>query len=1237
MSSITKSSLASAGQTLRGVVHARRTRRIFIGLLIAILVIGALGFFVAPPVIRHIAEQQLAKQLDRPVSIRRISLNPYALDFEADGVHIGEAPANLAKTPGASPNFVDVSRLVVRTSWASVLKLAPVVNELKIDSPRINVVRFDGEHFNFSDLIAKFSKPSPTPSDKPARFSVSNIRLENGQITFDDRLLKAKHVIDRFALGIPFIATLPSATDIFVTPLLQARIDGSPLVVKGRTKPFSESRESEIALTLDGLEVPQMASYAPASVPVAVKSGKLSTDLNVNFAISGDTPTIRIEGTADLADLAVTDKSNAPLVAARALHVKIANAEPLRDIYRLDEVTLSNPDVHLARDSSGQLNVQKLAGPAPKASAEQAQTQAQKEAQKEAPPLDLTILHLAINDGKIALDDQLLKERVQGALTGLAVTLDDFSTLAKTPAKYTLKTAFDHGGALDVSGKVTLAAKTADAKLALNAFALPPLQPYLANLMAARVTSGTLGANLPVSVDWGKPDGGVQVGAGDVKLDALTLVPNAGGGAPIKLASAVAKIDKVDVSARNAALDSVQVSGLALDATRRKDGTIDLAALAGPHEAAPEQTATHKIQKAQAAGPAWRYRIGEISLADTSANITDETTAQPVKLRVAPLAVNVKQFSDDLTKPLAVDGKLTLNGKGALAIGGNVTVTPLKLALHVKGDQVDASAFEPYFGDKLNIEVASAYLSANGDVAMSGSGKTLAASYKGDVSLSDVRMLDKATSDRFAGWKLLGLTNVKVNYSERGTDVDAARVTFAKFYGRVLLDAQGKLNLKSVVAGEGGPQSVTRGSTKEQGASAPAAASATATVPVKTAPNSGPPVNMRFGQLVLQDGRVTYTDNFIKPNYTANLVAINGTIGAFGTHSTTPAPVDVSAKLAANGPVSIKGQINPLIDKPALDLTASAHGVELTNLTPYSSKYAGYPITKGKLNVDLHYMLADNKLTANNHLFIDQLTFGDHIDNPTATKLPVRLAVSLLKNSRGEIDVNIPISGSLDNPEFSIGGLVWQAIVNLVQKAVTAPFTLLAHAFGGGGGEDLNYIEFDAGSATLNDAAQKKLDTIAKALVDKPSVRVDVTGRVDPKTDEPALRAAWLDNQVKRAKVRDMSGNGENVDWNAIKISDADYDKYLTKVYKSADFKKPTNFIGMTKSVPDGDMKAALTKNAPVDEGSLRDLAQRRAQAVQEYFDGKIDSQRIFVVAPKMSADDIKDKGAGSRVELGLK
>jgi len=388
---------------------------------------------------------------------------------------------------------------------------------------------------------------------------------------------------------------------------------------------------------------------------------------------------------------------------------------------------------------------------------------------------------------------------------------------------------------------------------------------------------------------------------------------------------------------------------------------------------------------------------------------------------------------------------------------------------------------------------------------------------------------------------------------------------------------------------------------------------------------------------VLQGGRVTYTDNFIKPNYTANLVSIHGTIGAFGTDSKTSAPVEVAAKLAANGPITIRGSVNPLIEKPALDLTATAHDIELTNLTPYSAKYAGYPITKGKLNVDLHYKLDNNLLSANNHIFIDQLTFGDHIDNDTATKLPVRLAISLLKNSRGEIDVDIPVSGSLDNPEFSIGGLIWKAVLNLLQRAVTAPFTLLAHAFGGGGGEELGYVAFDAGSAKLSDDAQKKLDTIAKALTDKQSVRIDLIGRVDPAVDEPALRTRYVDRLVKQQKLKDVVGNGESVDTSNISVAPGEYQKYLTKAYKDADFKKPSNLIGMTKTLPDDDMKNALAEHAPVDEASLRALAQRRAQAVQQYFDGKIESSRVFIVAPKLDAKGIEDKGPTTRVDFGLK
>ncbi|SMG58683.1 protein of unknown function [Paraburkholderia susongensis] len=1263
-------------QTVREVAQSRRTRRVLVGVLIFLVVFGLLGFFAAPPLIRHIASQQLSKQLDRPATIGRIALNPYTLRFEADNVHIGER--------GGTGDFIDISRLIVKPSWSSLFRGAPIVDEVQVDSPRFHIVRYDAQRFNFTDLIEKFSKQPAKPDSKPTQFSVSNIRVENGQITFDDRLLGTKHVIDQWKLGIPFIATLPSKTDIFVEPLLRARIDGdSQLAIDGKTKPFAASRESEVSLRFDALDVPKLMSYSPARLPVIVQSGKLSTDLKLNFVMSNDTPSLRVAGTVDLDDVDVQDQGKAPFFAAHAVHVAAASLEPLKSIYHFDEIRIDAPNASLARDKDGVLSVERMFAPASGKTATGAAVSAKESAtesktasaaasapaaasgakaqanagttaaEKSTPPIDLSIKHFALNDGTVNVHDEAAARPFDTSLQNLAVTLNDFSTLASAPAHYTVSTGFKDGGSLAGEGTLGLAAKTASAKLDLKSLKLPPLQPYLDTATAAQVLDGALSVTTNIDANWSKSPAAVTVADTQVDMQSLKLAARGDKTPLISLAQGNVVVKQVDLAARTADVTSVDATGLALDAQRLKDGSINLTSLAGPHEAEKQRTAVHAAKKAQAEGPAWHYKIGELTLKDATANFTDNTTPQPVRLSIAPLQLKVQQISDDLSRPLPVDLQATLNKKGTLGVKGDVTATPLKLAVKVNANRLDAAAFEPYFGSKLNAVIASALLNANGDLAVTNE-KALKANYRGDVALVDVRMLDKATSDPFAGWGSLALSNLKADYGEHGTSVDAGRVTFSKFYGRVLLDAQGKLNLKDVVAHEtGAAQSLTRdksgaehveltpvAASEAVAASAPTAASASkaaappATVTAATPPQS--PVKLHFGQLVLQQGRVTYTDNFIRPNYTANLVDIQGTVGAFGTQSTTPAPVDVAAKLAANGPLSIRGTVNPLIEKPALDLTATAHDIELTNLTPYSAKYAGYPITKGKLNVDLHYKLDNDQLSANNHLFIDQLTFGDHIDNDTATKLPVRLAISLLKNSRGEIDVNLPVSGSLSNPEFSIGGLIWHAVLNLLEKAVTAPFSLIANAFGGNS-EELGYVEFDPGSATLSDADKQKLDTIVKALADKPSIRMDLIGRVDPKIDEPALRTQYVDRLVKQQKIKDTVGNGESVDPSAVTVDQKDYDKYLAKAYKSGDFKKPRNFIGMTKTLPEDDMKGALAANAPIDDASLRQLAQQRAQSVQQYLDGKIDSSRLFIVAPKLNADGIKDKGATTRVDFGLK
>lgn len=1236
--------------------RSRGARRTLIGVFIAVVLYGLLGFFAAPPLIRHLAERELGQALNRPTAIRRVTLNPYTLRLEADGVRVGER--------GGAGDLAAIERLVVRVSWITLLRFAPIVTELRVDSPRVNVVRYDAQRFNFSDIVEKFAKPSK-PQAGPTLFSVSNIAVENGSVDFDDRLLGVRHVVDRLALGVPFIATLPSQTNIFVDPRFSARIDGSPIDIRGRTKPFAQSRESDVTLTFGDLDLPRLLSYLPTKLPLEVKSGKLAGDLKVRFVMAADKPTLTVAGTADLTDAQIVDAAHAPFFSAQTLHVAAADLEPLAGVYRFDDIRLDQPALHLTRERSGELGITRAFAAPPKegrpakaadaaaAPASGASESASAAAGASSPdttvvskpaPLDLSIKHFAVNGGDIALEDRVPERPVALDLTGLTATVDDFSTLGAANARYAVRTALKQGGTIAASGALGLKAKHADAKVSVAGLDLPLVQPYLQGAISARIEGGKLGATLPLDADWSKPGARVQVGAGAVTLDSLKIAgaETAKGAAPaIALTQGRVAIKSVDVAARSADIDRVDATGLAVAGAREKDGRISLMALVQPpHSAArerhadePSRTTAAKAHAAAAIQPGWRYRIGELLLKDASADITDQTAPKPATMHVAPIQLDVRNVTEDLGKPLAVKLETSLNGKGTLNVQGDVVPSPLKAALTIQADRLDLSPFEPYFGSGLNAKIAAAELNARGQVTAS-MPKNGAASYayRGYAALLDVRLLDRTTSAPLAGWRTLGIGGINARYDEHGVNLDIARVTFASFFGRVLLDQQGKLNLNDVLAQQ-------RESEKTAGASKQKPSTTTAHVETAPPGSASTPLHARIGQVVLQQGHVNYTDDFVKPNYTADLVDITGKIGTFGTEVAAPAPVDISASLADNGPVTIRGTANPLAKKPSLDLTASAHGIGLKHLTPYSLKYAGYPIEKGSLNVDLHYKLDNDQLTAENHLFIDQLTFGEHVVNDTETHLPVRLAISLLKNSRGQIDVNIPVSGSLSNPQFSLSSLIWSAVAHLIEKAVTAPFSLLANALGGGAhgsasAEQLQYIAFAPGSAALTDASREKLDTLVKLLSEKPEVKLELSGRADADIDMPGLRLAYVDDLVKKAKAKAMSSGNQPVDPATVTVTSDEYSRYLKQAYMDADFKKPRNFVGLTKTLPDEDMKRALAFHAPVDDTSLHALAEQRAQNVRQYLAGKIDANRLTIVAPHFGTEGMKDNGPSTRVDL---
>ncbi|CAJ0785576.1 hypothetical protein LMG19083_01317 [Ralstonia psammae] len=1222
---------------------SRRTKRIGIGVLIFLVVFGLLGAFGGPPLLHYLAQTQLSKLLERPVSVSKISINPYTLRLDVDQLHIAERDGKTS--------FVDIGHLHVNASWSSVFRRAPVIEELSIDAPHVRIVRTAEQRFNFSDIVDKLTQPDNPPkpkSNEPARFVFANLQLTNGAIDFVDQPLGEQHKVDGLQIGVPFLASLPAAVDIFVQPLLAARIDGAPLHFAGKTKPFADSLESNLNVKVDGLDLPRYLGYVPGPLPVRVPRGKLTTDLTIDFQKpKSSSPALRVRGTAGLDNLEVVDTKNAPLVAAKQVRATLSDVRPLDNVFHLDALTLDGVRVDATRGADGAINFAQLGGKPAPAEAKPATPQPAPTAKPK--PLDVVVTKLQLASSTVHWRDATTQPAAELTLEDLHGDIGVRTLGGPTTLDVGAKLA--QGGTLNVKGNTSLEKNTGELELKLDDVKLLGAGPYLRQAGAPQLQNGALSADGKIALDFGPDKFNVRAEPLTASLADLSLGAATGKDTPLRAKLLRADVKSFDLAARTLALNEVRADGLQIDALRKKDGTTTLTLLDREQTAAGKSAAPAK-SSAKSTAPAekpWAVTVQTLRLDNSAVGFEDQSNSRPVKVRVEPLNVVVQNASTDLGKPVNVQIGAGLGAKGKLDVHGEVVPQPLKADLRVNSQNLSLAGFDPYLDKSLNAAITSALLSMDGRLVFN-QGKALTVSYQGNATLGNVRLQDRVSSDDFLRWRSLALNRIQANFDGTTPRVRVGAVALSTFYARVIINPNGRLNLQDIrVQPTEERRSLTQSdpasSASAAAASAPAAAPVVASAPIAapasavTVTATGPTpkaggTDLRVDAITLQDGNIRFTDNFVKPNYTANLTAIGGTIGTISTAAgQTPADVTLRGSVDGTAPVDIHGKVNPLAPTAFVDLTAKANGVELTNLTPYSAKYAGYPITKGKLTMDLHYLLDQGKLTADNHIFIDQLTFGDRVESKDATNLPVRLAVALLKNSRGEIDVRVPVSGSLDDPQFSIGGVILRAFVNLIARAVTAPFSLLASAFGGSGGEELGYIEFDPGTSNISPATEAKLDKLATALKDRPALKVDIVGRVDPEFDRDGLRREVVNRQIREQKLKD-AGDAAEADTT---VKPEEENKYLERAYKAAKFPKPRNVIGLAKSLPPDEMRKLMETNVQVTDSDLRELAQRRANAVHVALAERVEPGRLFVVAPKLDAAGIKDKGKTTRVDFALK
>jgi hypothetical protein len=352
------------------------------------------------------------------------------------------------------------------------------------------------------------------------------------------------------------------------------------------------------------------------------------------------------------------------------------------------------------------------------------------------------------------------------------------------------------------------------------------------------------------------------------------------------------------------------------------------------------------------------------------------------------------------------------------------------------------------------------------------------------------------------------------------TQVAIGEIALSDFFARIILSEKGRLNLRDIVRTD------------------PAATPAPAASATPTAPASAPTgatgaaaqaaLPVKIGRISVASGHINFSDLFVRPNFRLNLTGMTGAVSALTSDPRTAADLELRGQLDGSAPVEIIGRINPLASPLFVDIKGTVRGAELSTLSAYSTTYTGYGIERGRLTLNLAYKVEGRKIDAQHRIFLDQLTFGtERIEGPSVVKLPILFAVRLLQNRRGEIDLNLPITGTLDDPQFRIGPIIWQILGNLITRAVTAPFSLLA-SLGGGSTEELSVVEFEPGSVVLSEAARKRLSTLGKALADRPSLRLELTGRVDAERDREGYRRAQLAAAVQAQRVRDLVRKGES-------------------------------------------------------------------------------------------------------------
>jgi uncharacterized protein involved in outer membrane biogenesis len=1233
--------------------------------------IWALAWVLVPPLLKSQAEARGSAALGRTLTIGAIDFKPWTLELTLSDIRIATADGKSSQ--------LEIQRLYADAEIQSLWRLAPVVDAITIDQPALVLTHRGDGHYDIDDVLQRIASEPDTPASSPLRFALYNLMLNNGSVLFTDHVAGAErvHRLQKLTLALPFLSTFDSQREVTVQPHLAFELNGSAFDSGAQATPFAQNARGDASLQISRLDLAPYLPYLPANLPVRLKAAVLDSTVKVSFA-KEPVRSLIVSGEIKLSGLKVDDRAGAPLLDVEAVQAVVGELRPLEHIATLSSLSVTAPHVSLHRDRAGAWNVaaspdataSKRAVPATLPQASSAQP-TEASADTKAAAWKLALAHFALTGGQVRLRDYSVGSPGNGAELALRDTRIDVRDVRwpfEKPANFEASTNLQVGaGAVTKDAKATkadagkrmAAAKSAritlkgagtdvagEAQAQVSGLDLSLAAPYLSDYVVTRssgVLEGELGATWKGSA--------VKVQSKRLALHDFVMAPpapNAGGKDLRAKDLPTFKLLElndlaVDLPGRAVTLGKLALIGAEARIARAEDGQWMFSRwLAAPKPDVPSAVKPQAPSASKAGSPdknsthsanqpaTWTLALADLTLNESTLTWVDRVPRKAVFLELSALQAQLKNLTLEGKKPspfsLSAKVRSARTDPGNLRFDGNLMWDPLVLQGTLDARQFPAHAVAPYGLGQLQLDLLRADTTFKGQLRYAALPAGPEVLLQGDGAIEELRLNSalksasgEAQTEELLTWKALSLPGIDLRLTPaKPMQLTLREVSLSDFFARLIVNPEGRLVLQDLTrrdsASTGPTGATTAGS--EAGASAPqAAASAPAADPAHD------PV-IEVGTVRLVNGHVAFSDRFIKPNYSADLTELSGSLSRFSSQAPKGAVqmADLELRGRAEGTASLEiaGKVNPLAKPLALDINAKVRDLELSPLSSYAIKYAGYGIERGRLTVDLHYTVSpDGQLQASNKIVLNQLVFGDKAAGATSS-LPVKLAVALLADSNGVIDLDVPLSGSLNDPQFRVWPIVWKVIGNLITKALTSPFSLISSLAGGDGGssgEELAHVLFDAGTARISDAALPGLDKVAQSVRDKTSLRLTLEGTASLEREREAMQKERLASLLLAEKRRQAASAGQDV--TAVPAVTADeYPALLKSAYKRSDLRKPRNALGLSKDLTNPEMEALLLASLPVDDDAVRQLALNRSLAVRDYLTRhQVPSDRLFLGA----------------------